>query len=193
MDARHPAAHNMGEMCTNTACLRPHESSFFTHICAGRSGGGMDWSELVGEVLCLACYSQFKRRGTLCRKIHRVPMHVVQRSCTYSLCGNPRAGKKFHKIVGNGTAGGRDWMLLSGSILCTSCYYQYKTRGTLEREGVVRCGYIGCPSNGKSRALVRVDKESSVKGGLHEWAEMEGKMLCRKCHSHYTKTGKMDR
>ena len=56
--------------CTYTRCTRPLSSSHFYTIEKGKSAGGKDWSELVGFVLCHACYKQFLQRGTLERSLH---------------------------------------------------------------------------------------------------------------------------
>ena len=47
----------------------------------------------------------------------------------------PTAGNCFYQIELGKTAGGQDWTPLAGSVLCKACYEQYKTRGTLERQG----------------------------------------------------------
>jgi hypothetical protein len=63
--------------CTYTRCTKPLSSSHFYTIEKGKSAGGKDWSELVGFVLCHACYKQFLQRGTLERSVQ--PMTSIKK------------------------------------------------------------------------------------------------------------------
>ena len=54
--------------CTYKHCDSPTESSKFYQIKEGMSTGGQDWTSVVGQVLCNACFKRFKRGGTLERR-----------------------------------------------------------------------------------------------------------------------------
>jgi hypothetical protein len=51
--------------CTYAGCERPEKSCQFHQISEDSTAGGQDWSSLTGSVLCEACYSRFRKRGTL--------------------------------------------------------------------------------------------------------------------------------
>ena len=53
--------------CTYSECLKPTQSSNFYQIDEGSRAGNRDWSSLAGQVLCDACYNQFRKRGSLVR------------------------------------------------------------------------------------------------------------------------------
>lgn len=54
--------------CSYQYCDRPDQSCQFLQIDGTKTTGGQDWSSLAGSVLCNACYSRFKSRGTLERQ-----------------------------------------------------------------------------------------------------------------------------
>ena len=57
--------------CTYDHCDSPTHSSRFYHIEEGKTAGGQDWSSVVGSVLCKACYSRFRDKGTLERAANK--------------------------------------------------------------------------------------------------------------------------
>jgi hypothetical protein len=58
--------------CSYEGCKNPTKSSRFYQIDEHKKAGGRDWRELAGSVLCMACYGQFLKTGTLERTVHRV-------------------------------------------------------------------------------------------------------------------------
>ena len=121
--------------CTYEHCDSQADSnSQFFQIEEGKTTGGQDWSSLVGSVLCNACYSRFRDRGTLERaQIQNKPLTGSARRCTYEHCDSPADSSSFHQIGEGSTAGGQDWSSLVGSVLCRACYERFWNRGTLER------------------------------------------------------------
>jgi hypothetical protein len=119
--------------CTYAGCERPEESSMLRHISEGSTSGGQDWSSLAGSVLCIACYSRFRKSGTL-ESSRNKPLAASARRCTYTGCERPQESRKFYQISEGSTSGGQDWSSLAGSVLCHSCYQRFQNRGTLEMQ-----------------------------------------------------------
>ena len=59
------------QRCSYERCKRPSKSSKFYLIDHRNKGGGQDWSDLAGRVLCRACYQTYLSRGTLERCTER--------------------------------------------------------------------------------------------------------------------------
>jgi hypothetical protein len=57
--------------CTNAGCDNPNATSRFFIVDDTFKAGGRDWSSLLGHVLCHACYSRFRQRGTLTKYAER--------------------------------------------------------------------------------------------------------------------------
>jgi hypothetical protein len=51
--------------CTNVTCDNPTANSRFFVVDNTFKAGGRDWTSLQGHILCHACYSRFRQRGTL--------------------------------------------------------------------------------------------------------------------------------
>lgn len=81
--------------CTYEFCDRPDKSRQFTQIDESTTAGRQDWSSLVGNVLCVACYLRFKRNGTLERQ-ERPPAQGRK---------GRKPVRKFAKKDGDGTKG----------------------------------------------------------------------------------------
>jgi hypothetical protein len=118
--------------CSYAQCDSPADGSRYLTIEAGKSAGGKDWSALVGQTLCMACYSRYRDRGTLERRKNK-PLPDSTKRCTYELCDSPNEAGKFFRIEEGKTSGGKDWSSLVGSVLCQACYSRYRQRGTLAR------------------------------------------------------------
>jgi len=118
--------------CSYALCDSPADGSRYLTIEAGKNAGGKDWSSLVGNTLCMACYSRYRDRGTLERRKNK-PLPDATKRCTYELCDSPNEAGKFFRIEEGKTSGGKDWSSLVGSILCQACYSRYRQRGTLAR------------------------------------------------------------
>ena len=120
--------------CSYEGCRSPTNSSKFYQIDEHTKAGGRDWRELSGSVLCWACYTQFRKRGTLERTVHK-HAHLAgsARRCSYEGCRSPTNSSQFYQIAEHSKAGGPDWRVLAGSVLCLACYTQFLYRGTLER------------------------------------------------------------
>ena len=120
--------------CSYEGCRNPTNSKQFYQIDENTKAGGQDWSELAGSVLCHTCYDKFSKRGTLERTRHQhEPLAASARRCSYEGCKNPTEGSRFYQVDEHTKAGGQDWRELAGSVLCITCYHQFKKRGTLER------------------------------------------------------------
>ena len=191
-----PLAHTSGP-CSCEECPSPDESSQFFLIDGRTKAGGQDWTELEGSVLCLACYEQFSRRGTLGRTKGR-PLSEGDRRCTYEMCPRPDQSRKFYRIDRWSQAGGQDWTELEGSVLCRACFTQYSRAGTLERtlnkplpENERRCTYDMCKDPGRSRQYYRIDGRN--KAGRQDWTELEGEVLCKACYEQFLRRGTLKR
>jgi hypothetical protein len=120
--------------CTYDKCPNPTKSSQFHQINEGCKAGNRDWTPVTGEVLCNACYSQFRHRGTLERSAAtKEPLAQGTRKCTYHDCDNPTSSTRFIQIEEGCQAGTRDWSELVGEVLCHTCYGRFRDRGTLVR------------------------------------------------------------
>jgi hypothetical protein len=187
--------------CTYEGCRNPTKSRQFYQIDEDSEAGGRDWRELAGSVLCHSCYKQFLKRGTLERTEHNhEPLAASARRCSYEGCKSPTEGKWFYQIDENKKTGGRDWRELAGSVLCHSCYNQFKRRGTLERtvqrhEPVAasarRCTYEGCKSPTKSSRFHQIDEHT--KAGGQDWRELAGSVLCYACYKQFKRSGTLER
>jgi hypothetical protein len=94
--------------CTYEGCRRPSDSSRYFRIDGVSEAGGQDWTLLAGSVLCAACYSQYKTRGTLERCGNRVdPLPLSARRCSYQGCKRPSESSRFHLIDGKSKSGGQ--------------------------------------------------------------------------------------
>lgn len=103
--------------CSYQGCRRPNDSSRFSRIDGRSEAGGQDWTWLAGSVLCAACYSQYKTRGTLERAGNRGdPLPPSARKCTYSLCKRPFESTRFHQIDGMSKSGGQVKSVLSSDF-----------------------------------------------------------------------------
>jgi hypothetical protein len=183
--------------CSYEGCKSPHESRKFIHVDGGGRAGGQDWSELAGSVLCHTCYDQFRKRGRL-ERTQNEPLSGSARRCTYEGCKRPQESKQFYQIDGGSKAGGQDWTQLAGSVLCTACYLQYMTRGTLERTqnkhlaaSARRCGYEGCKRPGDSSRFYQIDGGSEAGG--QDWSTLGGKVLCDMCYQQFRTKGTLVR
>ena len=90
--------------------------------------------------------------------------------------------------------GSQDWTKLAGKVLCSTCYAQFRTRGTLERlkndppsGSTRRCSYEGCKNPHQSRQFYQIDGWS-VAGG-QDWTGLAGRVLCESCYFHYYTKG----
>jgi len=114
--------------------------------------------------------------------------------CTYAGCDRPDQSTRFHRVEAGQTAGGRNWDLLAGSVLCHACYCQYLKRGTLERTknkpiaaSKRRCTLIGCtrPDYGSSFYQIEPNKTA----GGWDWSRLTGNVLCSACYQRYLRSG----
>jgi hypothetical protein len=187
--------------CSYEGCRSPTKGSHFFQIDEHKKAGGRDWRELAGSVLCDACYTQFMKRGTLERTVHKhAPLAASDRRCSYEGCRNPTKGSRFYQVDEHTKAGGQDWRELAGSVLCRACYQQFKLRGTLERtvhkhERLAasdrRCSYEGCRNPTKSSKFYQIDEHT--KAGGRDWRELAGSVLCDTCYSRFLKRGTLER
>lgn len=60
---------------------------------------------------------------------------IKQERCSYSQCPHPTVSSndRWHYISSYTASGGRDWSELLGQTLCSSCFQQYRSKGTLLR------------------------------------------------------------
>ena len=84
--------------CTYSGCVKPEESSKYVLIEEGRTSGRQDWSPIVGNVLCTACYMRYKQRGTLKRCYNKDIPSAVRR-CSYAGCDAPEEGSNFYQVL----------------------------------------------------------------------------------------------
>lgn len=182
--------------CTNPDCDRPGESRQFLEIGEDTTAGGQNWSSLVGSVLCISCYGMFSRRGTLDRVYKKQHTECAQR-CSYSGCGKPDESSHFYCVEEGTTAGGKDWSLLVGSVLCAVCYNRFRCTGTLER-GKKRkevdsrlCTYAGCSKPDESSYFYRITPK--IKAGGRDWSSLAGSVLCNTCYTRFKRSGKLER
>jgi hypothetical protein len=185
--------------CSYEGCKSPHNTRKFTQIDGGSQAGGQDWRELAGSVLCESCYILYRRKGRLERTQHQhEPLAASARRCSYVGCKSPHNSRKFTQIDGGSQAGGQDWRVLAGSVLCESCYMYYKKMGRLERTrheplaaSERRCSYEGCKSPHKSSQFYQIDVHS--RAGGQDWRELAGSVLCDTCYKQYRKMGTLER
>jgi hypothetical protein len=120
--------------CTYTDCPGPEKGTSFMKIHAGKTSGGRDWSSIVGNVLCNACYVTFVSTGSLERT--KKILAASDRRCTYAECENPIDSSSFHQISKCRKSGGQDWSSLEGSVLCNACYVIFNKEGRLKRSTI---------------------------------------------------------
>ena len=183
--------------CTWSGCNRPDESSQFYQIEEGKTSGGQDWSSLAGSVLCKACYSRFRDRGTLERDRSK-PLTGSARRCTNSGCDSPTDSSQFLQIEEGKTTGGQDWSSLAGSVLCHACYSRFRDRGALERAqnkplvgSARRCTSDHCDSPTDSKNFYQIE-EGKTTGG-QDWSSVVGSLLCEACYNRFRKRGTLER
>ena len=82
--------------CTNPGCAKPDESTMFVQVDGSSSSGGKDWSSLAGSTLCQACFTFFKRNGTL--KCEEAPASPLDGSAR-------RGGKEAAQALSEGRPG----------------------------------------------------------------------------------------
>jgi hypothetical protein len=166
------------EPCSCEACERQvgNEDSDDTTRADGEGlGHSGEWQydsvELAGRVIG---HDEFSGPGKSERtRHHSKPLTPSDRFCTYEGCKRPSDSSRYFRIDGVSEAGGQDWTLLAGSVLCAACYSQYKTRGTLERCGnradplppsARRCSYQGCKRPSESSRFHLIDGASKSGG-----------------------------
>ena len=146
-----------------------------------------DWSSLADRVLCAACYTHFRNRGTLERNVQYVahePLAASKQRCSYEGCRRPEESHKFHQIDAGSEAGGRNWAELAGRVLCDACYNQFRSHGTLERSGLRSeslsaadriCSYEGCKMPRKSSKFYRIELGTKAGGRVRQVRSLECK------------------
>jgi predicted NAD-dependent protein-ADP-ribosyltransferase YbiA (DUF1768 family) len=70
----------LARLCTYAGCEKPEESTSFYKIWKDSTAGGQDWSSLAGSVLCSACYTVFRKSGTLERQQRPLPHSKAARA-----------------------------------------------------------------------------------------------------------------
>jgi hypothetical protein len=183
--------------CTYANCSNPTKSKSFHRIWETCTSGGKDWSSLVGQVLCHACYQRFGDTGRLERKVKLKP-RPHEEVCTNKLCTAPKEGKQFFKIDDSYHSLGIQWSKLVGEVLCARCYDHYRHQNPLEAQAAgrpagptQRCSYDGCKRPNKSSAFFEIPADYAAGGW--DWKPLAGSTLCRACHARFTRTGKLDR
>ena len=194
---RPPRTDRPPSLCTYEHCERPTESSNFFLIEEGRTSGGQDWSSVTGNVLCRACYSRFRDRGTLERERSK-PLPTSARRCTYEHCDKPDEGNKFFLIEEGKTSGGQDWSSVVGHVLCKACYDRFYKRGTLgkkvskdEQDNDWVCAYEKCSNPTESSRFYMIEEGKSAGG--QDWSSVVGYVLCDACYCRYKRRGTLQR
>lgn len=187
--------------CSYPGCNRPEQGKRFYRIQPESTAGGQDWKSLAGSVLCHMCYTQFTKKGTLVRTVHRgQPLEANQKRCSYAGCKKPDSSWKFIKIAGGSKAGKKDWSALANKVICGTCYDQFKRTGTLERafhrgdplENTARkCTYTGCKKPTESKTFYQIHGSSTAGG--KDWKCLDGSVLCESCYDQYRKRGTLER
>ena len=91
-----------------------------------------------GEVcrcrLLFWCRFKTRKGMTVLARGARGGVGKVER-CSYSNCPHPTmsSNDRWHFISPSTASGGRDWSELMGQTLCSSCFQQYRNKGTLVR------------------------------------------------------------
>jgi hypothetical protein len=187
--------------CAYPGCKRPEQGKRFYQIQGTSSAGGQDWKPLSGSVLCHMCYTQYTKKGTLQRTVHRgEPLTAEQKRCSYAGCKKPESSWKFIKIDGSSKAGQKDWSALNNKIICGTCYDQFKRTGTLERafrrgdpldNAAKRCTYAHCKRPDASSTFYQIHGSSNAGG--KNWKALDGSILCESCYDQYRKRGTLER
>eukprot|EP00339_Tiarina_fusa_P001812 CAMPEP_0117069952 /NCGR_PEP_ID=MMETSP0472-20121206/49093_1 /TAXON_ID=693140 ORGANISM="Tiarina fusus, Strain LIS" /NCGR_SAMPLE_ID=MMETSP0472 /ASSEMBLY_ACC=CAM_ASM_000603 /LENGTH=308 /DNA_ID=CAMNT_0004792757 /DNA_START=8 /DNA_END=935 /DNA_ORIENTATION=+ len=92
--ATEPDQNYDGPKCQYPLCPAPtHSSGTWKTVTRETSAGGRDWSSMVGQTFCHACWTQYRTKGTLLRK-HRpvyplMPTHQTKRFRTPHGFKNP--------------------------------------------------------------------------------------------------------
>jgi len=122
------------------------------------------------------------------------------RRCSYKACNRLESSTQFHVVEGSSKAGGQDWEDLADRVLCSICYDQFKSSGSLERfchqcEPVAastrRCSYQGCKRPDECRRFYQIDGRSTAGG--QDWKELAGIVLCENCYRCFSTHGKLER
>ena len=173
--------------CTYIKCQRPAGSSQIFTIEKSTSAGGHDWTPLIGQSLCTACFYRYKRRGTLEKSV-RFPLPEGERKCMYEGCDRPDRSIKFYHIEAGRKTGGHDWGPLANSILCKACYERFRRSGSLERAyskplaaSAKKCTYPGCERPGQSKKWIQIEEGHPRKAGGQDWTPLVGSVLCYAC------------
>jgi len=183
--------------CAYAGCDKPSESGRCHRIRGVDRAWGNDWIGRTVSVLCDACYTRFKSRGTLERSDSHKPLSLSERLCTNAGCDKRSESSLFHDR--DKRAGGKGRIGLAGSVMCKACYNQFIESGTLER--VVsrkaldmserRCTYAGCDKPTESGRFCRIhgDKEAGGK----DWIGLAGSVLCDACCKPSKRGGTLER
>lgn len=191
-----PAAEVLSiKRCSFERCSRPDVSSHFYEVQEGCNVGGQDWTNLVGSVLCNACYCRYMCKGTLDK-----PEPFLKR-CSYEGCANPNDSSNFIMVEATCITGQKDWSSLVGKVLCKACYVRYSKRGTLVRSRskrnkplattLKRCTYAGCSKPDMSSKYVLI--EEGRRSGNQDWSSVVGNVLCTACYMRYKQRGTLKR
>mmetsp|Transcript_50534 Transcript_50534/g.121106 ORF Transcript_50534/g.121106 Transcript_50534/m.121106 type:complete len:272 (-) Transcript_50534:9-824(-) len=125
--------------------------------------------------------------------------YPVPRRCTYDLCESPTDSRHFHRIDKYTKAGGQDWSVLVGRVLCETCYSRYRRNGSLVRSDSHRplaasdrkCSYAGCDHPTESRDFYRINKKTMAGG--QDWSKIVGWVLCDACYAQFKRRGTLVR
>mmetsp|Transcript_29621 Transcript_29621/g.71401 ORF Transcript_29621/g.71401 Transcript_29621/m.71401 type:complete len:542 (-) Transcript_29621:159-1784(-) len=202
------AAHE--KKCCFEGCTRPEISSNFYLIHKGNKAGGQDWSTLEGCVLCDACYSRYKKRGTLSKTdtAETIATLIPAKRCSISTCEKPEKSSRYFTVEQGRTSGGRDWTSLVGKVLCHTCYQRYKIFGTFDKKQAEQAGAIipaapggiaiggtqprKCSSQHCARPTQSTQYhtvEPGCKAGGQDWSSVEKQVLCDICYNRFKKHG----
>jgi hypothetical protein len=94
-------------------CDRPDHGTKFYYINEGKETGGRDWSAIVGQVLCKACYNRFSKGGTIQKRIQTAPKSAPESKV-------PPDSQRCENLdcANNGS-------LRLGKTLCQACLTKY--------------------------------------------------------------------
>ena len=204
-----PDGTGSAKRCTYEHCSNPHKSSKFYQIQEGKSTWGQDWTSVVGQVLCNACYQRFERAGTLERRNNK----AGQRSTIPSMM-NFWLSSFFSGWCGSGA-------IIRHRVLWVGKAHPVRTivarmginfmparevkREVVEGPGGItvksltqnllawlnpRCEFEGCSNPHKSHRFYTVGDNWA---GGQDWEPLKGKVLCSACYGCYSKTGNLKR
>jgi hypothetical protein len=173
------------EVCTAPECQRPKGSRQYFQIPKGFQGGGRDWGEVVGEVLCCECFLRFSRNGKLKLNDKKV---ISSTTTTSSASKKEKEGSSNSKQQQGSKNASSAHAHAHAHVHSVDSSSNKKVE---MKKAMNRCANGSCEHPTDSYQYVRIDEDCTAGG--RDWSEHAGTTLCNACYCRFRDRGTLER